>query len=152
LTPRTAIDLVGRLRGGERHAVAARTAHLLAALDLMEWADTPAQKVSGGVARLAAFAMAAVVPGRLVVFDEPTNDVDPVRRRLLWAQVRALADSGAAVLVVTHNILEAEAVLDYLVILDRGRIVAEGDVASLVGARVEGGLEAAYIDLVGSEK
>jgi len=41
--------------------------------------------------------MAAVEPGRLVILDEPTNDVDPVRRRLLWTQVRAIADEGAAV-------------------------------------------------------
>lgn len=48
--------------------------------------------------------MTAVVPGRLVVLDEPTNDLDPVRRRLLWAQIRTLADEGAAVLLVTHNV------------------------------------------------
>ena len=45
--------------------------------------DVDAARLSGGVKRLVAFAMAAVVPGRLVMLDEPTNDVDPVRRRLL---------------------------------------------------------------------
>ena len=70
--------------------------------------------------RLVSFAMAAVVPGRVVMLDEPTNDVDPVRRRLLWEQVRALADEGAAVLLVTHNVIEAERSVDRLAILDRG--------------------------------
>ena len=102
LTPMTAIDLVGRMRGGRPRQTSRRAEQLIEALDLGEWARTPAQKISGGVARLTAFAMCAVVPGRLVILDEPTNDVDPVRRRLLWDQIRLLAEAGAAVLLVTH--------------------------------------------------
>ena len=78
--------------------------------------------------------MAAVTPGRLVMLDEPTNDVDPVRRRLLWRQVRTLADHGAAVLLVTHNVIEAERSVDRLAILDEGRVIAEGTPAELKGA------------------
>lgn len=83
LTPSRAIELVGRIRGADATTARSRTVELLEALDLLPWAHTPAQKVSGGVARLTAFAMTAVAPGRLVVLDEPTNDVDPMRRRLL---------------------------------------------------------------------
>ncbi len=126
LSPRQAIELVGRIRGGDRREVTRRTDDLLDALDLGPWADTPAQKILGGIARLTAFAMTTVVPGRLVVLDEPTNDVDPVRRRLLWSRIRALADEGAAVLLVTHNVREAERVVDHLAILDQGRVVASG--------------------------
>jgi len=93
--------------------------------------DTDAAQLSGGVKRLVAFAMAAVAPGRLVMLDEPTNDVDPIRRRLLWRQVRSLADHGAAVLLVTHNVIEAERSVDRLAILDEGRVVAEGTPAGL---------------------
>jgi ABC-2 type transport system ATP-binding protein len=71
------------------------------------------------------------MPGRVVILDEPTNDVDPVRRRHLWSQVRAVADEGAAVLLVTHNVLEAERSVDRLGILDHGRVIAEGTPASL---------------------
>ena len=131
LTPRQAVELVGRVRGASRAHVRARAAELLAALDLTEWAQTPAHKVSGGVARLTAFAMTAVVPGALVILDEPTNDVDPVRRRLLWNQIRRLADDGAGVLLVTHNVREAEHAVDDLVILDRGAVRARGTVAEL---------------------
>lgn len=131
LTPRQAIELVGRIRGGSPAEVRPRTQELLDALDLAPWADTPAQKVSGGVARLTAFAMTAVHPGRLVVLDEPTNDVDPVRRRLLWQQIRALADAGHGVLLVTHNVREAERVVDHLAILDRGVVLAAGTPSSL---------------------
>ena len=135
LTPRTAIELVGRIRGGQTPAVRTRTAHLIDALDLGDWAGTRAEKVSGGVARLTAFAMAAVVPGRLVVLDEPTNDVDPVRRRLLWHEIRALADDGAGVLLVTHNVREAERVVDRLVVLDHGKVLADDTPAALTQAR-----------------
>lgn len=133
LTPRKAIELVGRIRGGHRPEVQRRTSQLLNSLDLDEWADTPAHKVSGGVARLTAFAMTAVVPGRLVILDEPTNDVDPVRRRLLWSHIRTLADDGAGVLLVTHNVREAEHAVDDLVILDSGAVRAAGTLASLTG-------------------
>jgi ABC-2 type transport system ATP-binding protein len=96
------------------------------ALDIGEWLESDGEKLSGGVKRLVSFAMAAVVPGRVIVLDEPTNDVDPVRRRLLWNAVRALADEGNSVLLVTHNVTEAERAVDRLAILDAGRVVAEG--------------------------
>jgi ABC-2 type transport system ATP-binding protein len=135
LTPRKAIELVGRIRGGAPDDVRARADALIDALDLREWATTPAEKVSGGVARLTAFAMALVVPGRLVVLDEPTNDVDPVRRRLLWEQIRVLAERGAGVLLVTHNVREAERVVDHLAVLDHGLVLAADTPAALTAAR-----------------
>lgn len=131
LTPDQAIELVGRLRGGDRLAVRERRERLIEALSLEEWRRQDGEKLSGGVKRLVSFAMAAVVPGRVVILDEPTNDVDPVRRRLLWGQVRALADEGAAVLLVTHNVVEAERSVDRLAILDRGRVIAQGTPAAL---------------------
>ena len=133
LTPRQAIDLLGQLRGASKSEVKVRRTRLMEALDLEEWIDVDASRLSGGVKRLVAFAMAAVVPGRVVMLDEPTNDVDPVRRRLLWRQVRTLADHGAAVLLVTHNVIEAERSVDRLAILDEGRVIAEGTPADLKG-------------------
>ena len=62
----------------------------------------------------------------MVVLDEPTNDVDPLRRRLLWQEVRRLGDAGVAVLLVTHNVMEAEKAVDRLAVIDRGRLLAEG--------------------------
>jgi ABC-2 type transport system ATP-binding protein len=130
LRPREAVSLAGRLRGGNRADVTARTQSLLAAFELDEWNEmvTP---LSGGVSRLVSFCMAAVVPGRIVILDEPTNDVDPLRRKLMWQLVRALADDGAAVVLVTHNVLEAERCVDRLAIIDGGRVVAQGTPASL---------------------
>lgn len=130
LTPREAIELAGRLRGASRRDVVARATTFIDALQLREF-EHRATRLSGGVARLVGFAMAAVVPGRIVILDEPTNDVDPLRRRLMWQQVRALADGGAAVVLVTHNVLEAERCVDRLAIIDGGRVVAHGTPASL---------------------
>jgi ABC-2 type transport system ATP-binding protein len=134
LTPRQATELLGRLRGGEKAQVTARADELFEALDIGEWAGQPGQRLSGGVRRLTGFCLAAVIPGRIVILDEPTNDVDPVRRKLLWRQVRRLADDGHAVLLVTHNVAEIEHVADRVVILDHGSPVAYGTPAELRGA------------------
>ena len=130
LTPTEAVQLTGRLRGGDRAAVRRRTAELLSALDLDAWRDRVVP-LSGGVARLVSFCLAAVHPVRLAVLDEPTNDVDPLRRRLLWEQIRRLADSGTGVLLVTHNVAEAERCVDRLAIVDRGTVQASGTPAAL---------------------
>ncbi|MDJ0498080.1 MAG: ABC transporter ATP-binding protein [Acidimicrobiia bacterium] len=126
-----AIKITGMIRGGSAAAVATRRDELIDALDIGEWRDTLGTKLSGGVKRLVGFAMVAVWPGRLVILDEPTNDVDPLRRRLLWDQVRRLGDEGVAVFLVTHNVLEAEKSVDRLAIIDEGRIFAEGTPSSL---------------------
>jgi ABC-2 type transport system ATP-binding protein len=137
VTPRQAITIMARIRGAGRRRAHERTAELLAALDMQRWATTAAEKLSGGIRRLTAFCMAAAEPGRVVMLDEPTNDVDPVRRRLLWSQIRALADSGCAVVVVTHNVIEAERSVDRLVVLNQGRVVADGTPAQLRGGHSE---------------
>ena len=123
---REAIVLCGRVRGGDRAATQRRADELIEALDLGEWRDKRGIGLSGGVKRLVGFAMVSVCPGHLVILDEPTNDVDPLRRRLLWDQVRQLGDRGVAVLLVTHNVLEAEKAVDRLAVIDNGRLVAEG--------------------------
>lgn len=133
VTPRQAIEMMARIRGARRGHAGRRAAELITALDIGEWADQMGARLSGGVRRLTAFCMAAAQPGRLVMLDEPTNDVDPVRRRLLWDQVRVLADTGSAVALVTHNVAEAERAVDQLVVLDRGRVLAQGTPAQLRG-------------------
>jgi ABC-2 type transport system ATP-binding protein len=130
LSAREAVELVGRIRGEPAADVRRRAGDLLDALDLGDVADRAAP-MSGGMARLTGFCMAAVAPGRVVVLDEPTNDVDPLRRRSLWALIRTLADDGAAVLLVTHNVIEAERCVDRLAIIAGGRVVAQGAPAPL---------------------
>src|SRR6056297_3086435 len=137
LTPRAAITIAGRLRGLSPRDAGAAAERLADELDIGEWLDRRATPdgggLSGGVRRLTSFAMAAAAPAPLVVLDEPTNDVDAARRRRLWDTVRRLGDQGCGVLLVTHNVVEAERVVDELVILDRGRVVAAGTPAQLRG-------------------
>ncbi|MEU8381707.1 ABC transporter ATP-binding protein [Streptosporangium sp. NPDC048865] len=137
LTPRAAIEIAGRLRGMSGAAAASAARTLAEELDIREWLDRRAMPdgrgLSGGVRRLTAFAMAAAAPVPLVVLDEPTNDVDAGRRRRLWDTVRRLGDDGAGVLLVTHNVVEAERVVDELVVLDHGKVVAAGSPSGLRG-------------------
>lgn len=126
-----AIELVGRIRGGRKADVRKRAMELIEKLEINEWRKTLGISISGGVHRLVAFCMAAVTPGKVVIFDEPTNDIDPLRRRILWQEVQELARQGSAVLLVTHNVLEAERVVDRLAIVDQGKIQGIGTPASL---------------------
>jgi ABC-2 type transport system ATP-binding protein len=128
---REAVEIAGQIRGGSPSDLQRRTDDLLESLAIEEWADTYGAKLSGGVRRLVGFAMATVCPGPIVFLDEPTNDVDPLRRRLLWDQVRAVAEEGSAVFLVTHNVLEAEKSVDRLAVMSDGRLVAQGTPSSL---------------------
>jgi len=128
---RRAVELIGRIRGGETRAVRERADRLLNALEIDEWSGKLGSRLSGGVRRLVSFAMATVWPGPLVILDEPTNDVDPLRRRLMWHEIRRMADEGSSILLVTHNVLEAERSVDRLAVLDKSRIVAQGTSAAL---------------------
>ena len=126
-----AISLTGQIRGGDGPTVRRRTEELIEALDIGEWRDEVGAKLSGGVKRLVGFTMVTVWPGRVVILDEPTNDVDPLRRRLLWDEVRRVGESGSAVFLVTHNVMEAEKSVDRLAIIADGRLIAEGTPSSL---------------------
>jgi ABC-2 type transport system ATP-binding protein len=131
LTPLQAIQLVGKIRGGKSADVRERTCELIDRLQMKEWKKTIGLNSTGGVQRLVAFCMAVVIPGRIVILDEPTNDTDPLRRRLLWQEVQAVAEQGSTVLLVTHNVLEAERVVNLLAIVDQGKVKGIGTPAEL---------------------
>ncbi|GIN63236.1 multidrug ABC transporter ATP-binding protein [Robertmurraya siralis] len=133
LTPKQAVTLMGKMRAGKGFNPK-RVDELFEALDMTEWANVEGVKLSGGAQRLTAFCMAVVVPGQLVILDEPTNDVDPVRRRYLWQVVRSLADQGTAVILVTHNVLEAEKAVDRLAIISHGKFLAQGTPREVKGS------------------
>ncbi|MFP4698713.1 MAG: ABC transporter ATP-binding protein [Eubacteriales bacterium] len=126
LTPAKAVTLMGKMRGGSEEEVNKRMGSLFKSLDIEQWAKTPGYKLSGGMKRLTAFCMAVVRPGKVVILDEPTNDIDPVRRRYLWNEIRNLTKGGTSVILVTHNVLEAEKAVDRVAILHKGKLLAEG--------------------------
>ncbi|WP_405786913.1 ABC transporter ATP-binding protein [Streptomyces sp. NBC_01367] len=125
LTVGLAAETTARLRGqGVRAARAARDA-VLEELGLTPIAGRPLKKLSGGQRRLACFATALVGERPVLVLDEPTTGMDPVARRAVWSAVdRRRAQHGATVLLVTHNVIEAETVLDRVAVIDQGKVIA----------------------------
>ena len=99
---------------------------LLDVLGLTGCARLPFKRLSGGQQQRLALACAVVGRPELVFLDEPTANLDPQGRRLVWDMVRALRADGVAVLLTTHLMQEAEALADHVVIVDGGRVVAAG--------------------------
>ncbi len=125
LTVSLAAETTGRLRGLGVHAARAERDAVLDELGLGALASRPLRKLSGGQRRLACFAAALVGERPVLVLDEPTTGMDPVARRAVWAAVdRRRAEHGTTVLLVTHNVIEAETVLDRVAVLEHGRVIA----------------------------
>ncbi|MEU1722430.1 ATP-binding cassette domain-containing protein [Nonomuraea sp. NPDC005692] len=102
------------------------TADVLDRFDLADMADRPGRTLSGGQKRRVAIALGLVHAPPLLFLDEPTTGLDPQNRANLWDRIRQLREAGTSVLLSTHYLDEADALCDRLVIVDHGRIVAEG--------------------------
>jgi len=100
-------------------------------------ADTRCGKLSGGQARRVQYALAICGRPDLLVLDEPTAAMDRASTRALWATVREAADEGAAILLTSHDLAEADALADRILVMHRGRIVAD-DTPTAIRARVSG--------------
>lgn len=125
LTVSLAAETTGRLRGLDVRRARAERDAVLEELGLTPIAGRALKKLSGGQRRLACFAAALIGMRPLLVLDEPTTGMDPVARRAVWAAVdRRRAMHGTTVLLVTHNVIEAETVLDRVAVLDQGRVIA----------------------------
>jgi daunorubicin resistance ABC transporter ATP-binding subunit len=123
---RVSLIMAARIAGMSRAQAATRADELMAAFSLTEIADRPVRTLSGGQKRRFALAIGLVNRPPLVFLDEPTTGLDPQNRANLWDEIRALRDQGTSVLLTTHYLDEADALCDRLVIVDHGRIVAEG--------------------------
>src|SRR5213083_1204818 len=105
--------------------------------------------LSGGMKRRLMLARALLNEPALLVLDEPTTGLDPQARRLVWERVRALKRGGTTILLTTHYMEEAAQLCDRLIIMDEGRIIAEGRPADLVAAHV--GADVVEVYLTGAE-
>ena len=120
-----AVETTGRLRGLSRAAARDTRDALLDELGLADVVDRPMTRLSGGQRRLAQVATALAGDRPLLVLDEPTTGLDPAARRRVWEALgRRRQAAGTTVVLVTHNVLEAETVLDRVAVLDRGRVIA----------------------------
>ena len=126
-----AIRWTGMLRGLGRPTAETEMEELLDELQLVGLADRQIRKLSGGQRRLVQIGMTLVGRLPVLILDEPTADVDPVLRRRIWELVSDRVRMGACVILVTHDVSEAERVLDRVAIIDRGRLVVAGSPAQL---------------------
>ena len=126
-----AITSTAVLRGSAGTAAVTETEELIAALGLTGLEDRQLRKLSGGQRRLAQIGMTLAARLPVLILDEPTADIDPATRRDIWALISSRARSGTAVILVTHDVAEAERALDRVAILERGRIVTMGTPAEL---------------------
>jgi ABC-2 type transport system ATP-binding protein len=125
LPARLAVETTARLRGVARRRAAEAAGELLEELGVGGLADRPVRRLSGGERRLVGVAAALIGDRSVLVLDEPTAGLDPVSRRAVWAAVeRRRASRAVTVVLVTHNVLEAETVLDRVAVLDGGRLIA----------------------------
>ncbi|MGW5900890.1 ABC transporter ATP-binding protein [Streptomyces althioticus] len=99
---------------------------VLARAGLTAIAGRRADKLSGGQAQRVRFALATAGDGDLIVLDEPTTGMDVTARRAFWATMRDQADRGRTVLFATHYLEEADAIADRVLVLHRGRLLADG--------------------------
>jgi ABC-2 type transport system ATP-binding protein len=124
LTASHAVELTGRLRGLSRAEARRQRDAIASELDLGALGDRPLSRLSGGQRRLAAVATALIGERPVLILDEPTTGLDTAARRAVWAALERRRAQGSTVVLVTHNVLEAETVLDRVAVFEQGRIIA----------------------------
>jgi ABC-type multidrug transport system ATPase subunit len=122
-----ALTITGQLRGQSKKSAVRQSEELIELLDLGMYRNQYLDRLSGGLLRMVALGMALMGSPRILILDEPTNDLDPVRRRLIWDTVLHInRANGVTCLLVTHNVLEAERVIERVVVMERGSLIAMG--------------------------
>ncbi len=117
--------------------VASRIRELLEFMELADRAGDRIKSLSGGMKRRLTIARALINDPELIILDEPTTGLDPQVRRMIWNRLRQLRNSGKTLLLTTHYMDEAERLCDDLVVIDKGRIIAQGAPRDLIRRHVE---------------
>ncbi len=132
LTVRENLTTYARYFGIPRRAARERAAELLDFVQLTDRADSRVDPLSGGMKRRLTIARALVNEPEIVLLDEPTTGLDPQARHLVWERLFRLKQQGVTLVLTTHYMDEAEQLCDRLVVMDGGRIVAEGSPRQLI--------------------
>ncbi|MFI9006544.1 ABC transporter ATP-binding protein [Actinosynnema sp. NPDC053489] len=132
LTVRQNLQVYGRYFGLSRAAVRERAVELMEFAQLSDRAEAEVEPLSGGMKRRLTIARSLVNDPELLLLDEPTTGLDPQARHLLWDRLFRLKQSGVTLIITTHYMDEAEQLCDRLVVMDGGRIAAEGSPAELI--------------------
>ena len=150
LTPREFLGYVGRIRNLPRDRIGSRTAELLAMLDLTGKADDTIASLSKGMKAKLAFAAAIIHEPSILILDEPLIGIDPAGQHLLKDRLLGMARARGTVLVSTHQLDTAERLCTRVAIVNHGKNVATGDLASLRTAAhtgEQGSLEDVFLRL-----
>jgi len=118
--------MIGRLYHLGRHRARERARELLAAFRLEDAADRPSRTYSGGMRRRLDLAGALVADPPVLFLDEPTTGLDPRGRTDMWEVIQSRVAGGTTLLLTTQYLEEADALADRIVVIDHGRIIAEG--------------------------
>jgi lipooligosaccharide transport system ATP-binding protein len=132
LTVRENLTTYARFFGIPRKVARARAAELLDFVQLTERADSKVEPLSGGMKRRLTIARALINEPEIVLLDEPTTGLDPQARHLVWERLFRLKQQGVTLVLTTHYMDEAEQLCDRLVVMDAGKIVAEGSPRALI--------------------
>jgi lipooligosaccharide transport system ATP-binding protein len=132
LTVRQNLTVYARYFGIGRKAARAKADELLEFVQLTERANSKVEPLSGGMKRRVTIARALVNDPEIVLLDEPTTGLDPQARHLVWERLFRLKQQGVTLVLTTHYMDEAEQLCDRLVVMDGGKIVAEGTPRSLI--------------------
>jgi lipooligosaccharide transport system ATP-binding protein len=132
LTVRENIVIYGRYFGLPRKELGSRADELLDFVELTERANDKVEPLSGGMKRRLTIARSLVNEPEVLLLDEPTTGLDPQARHVVWDRLYRLKRQGVTLLLTTHYMDEAEQLCDRLVVMDRGKIVAEGSPRHLI--------------------
>jgi ABC-2 type transport system ATP-binding protein len=136
LSGRENLLMAGRLYHLGRTETRRRAAELLEQFELVQAADRTVRSWSGGMRRRLDLAVSLVGRPRVLFLDEPSGGLDPRGRQRLWQTIRGLVQDGSTVLLTTQYLEEADQLADHVVVIDRGRVIAQGapsDLKSQVG-------------------
>jgi daunorubicin resistance ABC transporter ATP-binding subunit len=126
LTGRENLEMIGRLYRLSKAEAKRRAAESLERLGLAEAADRVVRGYSGGMRRRLDLGASLVGRPRLLILDEPTTGLDPQSRNDVWAFIRELVEDGTTVLLTTQYLDEADKLADHIVVIDHGKVIAEG--------------------------
>ncbi|SDP53979.1 lipooligosaccharide transport system ATP-binding protein [Lentzea jiangxiensis] len=132
LTVRQNLQIYGRYFGMSRARCREKAEELLEFAQLSDRADHEVEPLSGGMKRRLTIARSLVNDPELLLLDEPTTGLDPQARHLLWDRLFRLKQDGVTLIITTHYMDEAEQLCDRLVVMDGGRIAAEGSPSELI--------------------
>ena len=124
--------IYGRYFGLSKSVIDERASELLHFTQLEDRRDSQVEPLSGGMKRRLIIARALINQPELLLLDEPTTGLDPQARHLLWDRLYRLKQQGVTLIITTHYMDEAEQLCDRLVIMDKGRIAAEGSPRDLI--------------------